>query len=401
MKELLLSYKYKRYFFLLILFTFILILVSPLKSGDFPHYYLQANLIHEIGIFNYISILFNSQVCNYINNDLCDPTRPYFLYFFFTLFIYLIKIIFLSYWENAFILVNLIFTGIIYLKLFNLLKSKIELHLIFSILFLINIEQNIWNLYILGDVFINFLISLLFFSIISSYPNKSINFKSIVFYTFFSFLIFFSKPTGFLIIIFFVFIFIFISIESKINIDNLLFYSLFIISVVFIFLSIIISNLSSINTDWGKSWNLIKFIEDGIIINTDSENKIVKIDMGNNSFGNIFFYFLYKFIYFFKFWKFDLWSFEHNFISIFVSIPLYISFLYSLIFYKNYSLTNKRNIMICSSLIFAVAIFHTLTFIDRAFRFRLPAYTPLYFILALNLNLLHKRFQNKLPFFKK
>ncbi len=395
MKELLLSYKYKRYFFLFILFTFILILISPLKSGDFPHYNLQANLISEVGIFNYINILLNNQTCIYIDNDLCDPNRPYFFYFFFNFFIYLIKSVFLSYWESAFILINLILTGIIYLKLFSLLKNKIELHLIFSILFLINIEQNIWNIYILGDVFINFLISILFFNIITSATNQSMNIRKIIFYILFSFLILFSKPTGFLIIIFFSFILIFKFLDSKINISNLFFYSASIIIILFIVLSLMISNLSFVNNDWRSDWHLLKFIEDGVIINTDTQNKIVKIDMGNNSFDNILFYFLYKFMYFFKFWKFDLWSFEHNFISIFVSIPLYISFLYSLIFYKNYSSVNKKYIIICSSLIFAVAIFHTITFIDRAFRFRLPIYTPLYFILALNLNFLYRRFQIK------
>ena len=130
------------------------------------------------------------------------------------------------------------------------------------------------------------------------------------------------------------------------------------------------------------------------MVDTDKLDKLYIIDMGNNSILDYLYFFIFKFFYIFKFWT-PYWSFKHNIINVFVYVPLYLSFFYSVINFKNFSQVDKKKIILCVTLISSIAIFIALTVLDYSFRLRLALYCPLYFLLILNLNQLKAKMQNR------
>ena len=152
------SKNFDKIIFLIILsaLLFSIFFIGPLVSGDTPHYDNQSKLLLDVGFVEYFKILF-------IGFD-----RPYFLYLGTILYTYFFKFFFGNLWKLFFIGANLTLTFYIFYNLYkNLGKINIS-KILFLLLFFLNIEHIQWNYYILGESIYNFLICLIFFTIIGN-----------------------------------------------------------------------------------------------------------------------------------------------------------------------------------------------------------------------------------------
>jgi len=359
-----------------------LILIEPLSSGDTAHYQNQGNLIIQSGLISYLKNLF------------IEGGRPYYLYFFSILYTAFFKYIFLENWQSFFILSNLILSFIIFYNLLKATNNTLISKFFFFFLFILNIEQNQWNYYILGDVLLNFIFCLIFFIIIKVFSLDLPIKKNLIFLSILSFLAIFTKPTGALILGFLLLCWLFFFIK-RIKSINFFVHILIKIILIFSVMALIFVITSELNLFKIKNYaDIGNLIKSGIVIETGSQDRSVIINMGNKNFYDFLYLLIYKFIYFFKFWDFNFWSLKHNLINFIVFIPLYLSFFIACINFKNFSLKEQNIIIVSVVLIISIGIFHAITVIDFSFRFRLTAYCPLYYLLILNLNSLKKIFLN-------
>ena len=125
---------------LIVISIFLLFYISPLTSGDTPHYDRQSDLLLDVGFINYIKILLST-----------DFDKPFLLYLGTICYTALFKLFFNDLWQHYFISGNLILSLFIFYNLFKNFNDLLLAKLIFTFLFLFNIAQNVWNFYILGD----------------------------------------------------------------------------------------------------------------------------------------------------------------------------------------------------------------------------------------------------------
>ena len=370
------------YFILIFLIILSFFFISPIESGDTPHYDNQSRLLLSLGFKEYFKLITN------------ETARPYYLYLGTIVYASVFKFCFNDLWKIFFIATNLFLSFYIFSRLFKKLSDSIIFKLVFLFLYLFNIEQNQWNFYILGEILYNFLICLMFFKIITNINLEKSPFNNLSFILLISFVLVLTKPSGFFIFIFFISTYMFLYIlKNKINssfLILLLLYVLLIFLSASVFFSFIYNfDLISFNNKFFSQ--LYEIATSGIVIDSGDIKRLHSVEMGEHNFINFISFFIYKFFYFFKFWDLNFWSFKHNLLNFLIFIPLYSSILYSFLKYKEFSLKEKKEIIVCMSMIISIAIFHTLTIIDYSFRFRLAAYCPMYYLLVLNLNYIRNK----------
>lgn len=371
------------YSILIFLSIFLIFYISPLTSGDTPHYDSQSNLLLELGFIDYLKLILSDKF-----------DRPHLLYLGTILYTSLFKLFFNDLWKYFFILGNLILSFYIFYNLFKDLENLIISKLFFIFLFVFNIAQNEWNFYILGETLYYFIICLIFFLIIKNISSYASLKKKIVPILVFSILAIFTKPSGIFLIGFFIMLSIFLLMLKKKNnqIFNYIFLSIFFIFILFsIFFSIIVKNDIYFESKFFS--RLYEIITTGVVIDTDKPDKLLVIDMGDKGILDYLYFFIFKFFYTFNFLT-HYWSLKHNLINFFVYIPLYLSFFYSVINFRNFNQIEKRKIIVCVTLIISLALFCALTILDYSFRLRLIVYCPMYYMLILNLRLFKDKMQN-------
>lgn len=366
---------------------FSIFFIGPLVSGDTPHYDNQSKILLDIGFVEYFKTLF-------IGFD-----RPYFLYLGTILYTYFFKFLFGNLWKLFFIIANLTFTFYIFYNLYkNLSKINIS-KILFLLLFFLNIEHIQWNYYILGESIYNFLICLIFFTIIGNLSKDIPIKKSFLVLFLLGLILIFTKPSGSFVIGFYILASIFLYFLKRKDNKSIFKLILLIKFSIFFLFSLFFSMVNHFDLIFLKNefvLRLLEIINTGVVIDSGRAERLYTIDMGNKSLLNYLNLFIYKFFYFFKFWNFNFWSLKHNLINFLVFLPLYTSIISSYLFFNKFSYKEKKKIIICFSLIISIAIFHALTIIDFSFRFRLPTYCAFYYLLILNLNLL----QNKIFIFQ-
>ena len=377
-------FNYFIYLILIFVSVFLVFYVSPLTSGDTPHYDIQSNILLEQGFIDYLKLILTKEF-----------DKPFLLYLGTIIYTSIFKLFFNDLWKHFFILGNLSLSFYIFVSLFKNLESLKISKLIFIFLFISNIAQNVWNFYILGDTLYYFIICLIFFLIIKNISTDTFLGKKIIPIFILSILAIFTRPSGIFLIGFYTMLSIFFFMfEKKKNYQvlNYIFLSIFFILILF---SIFFSIVSKTDISFESSFfsRVYEIISTGVVIDTDKPDKILIIDIGNGSIFDYLYFFIFKFFYTFNFLT-NYWSFKHNLINFFVYIPLYFSFFYSVINFKNFNYIDKKKIIVCVTLISSVALFCALTVIDYSFRLRLAIYCPIYYMLILNLRLFKSKMQN-------
>lgn len=362
---------------------FLIFYISPLTSGDTPHYDTQSDFLLKLGFIDYLKLILSDEF-----------DRPFLLYLGTICYTALFKLFFNDLWQHFFISGNFILSFYIFYNLFKNLENLIISKIVFIFLFVFNIAQNVWNFYILGDTLYYFIICLIFFSIIKNISTHASLRKKIIPIFVLSILAFCTKPSAIFLIGFFVMLSIFLLMFKKKDnqILNYIFLSIFLIFTLFsIFFSIIVkTEIYFVSETFTR---LYEIITTGVVIDTDKPDKLLVIDMGDQGILDYLYFFIFKFFYTFKFLT-HYWSFNHNLINFFVYVPLYISFFYGVLNFKKFSQIEKKEIIVCVTLISSIALFCSLTILDYSFRLRLALYCPMYYMLILNLKLFKNKMQN-------
>tara|TARA_B100000989_G_scaffold145077_1_gene108137 strand:- start:61381 stop:62565 length:1185 start_codon:yes stop_codon:yes gene_type:complete len=374
------------YLTLIFVSIFLVFYISPLTSGDTLHYDRQSDLLLKVGFIDYFKILLSTEF-----------DKPFLLYLGTISYTALFKLIFKDLWQHFFITGNLILSFYIFYNLFKNFNDLVLAKLFFTFLFLFNIAQNVWNFYILGDTLYYFIISLIFFKILKNLSTNTPLTKDIIVIFVLSIFAIFTRPSGLFIIGFLIMLCIFLYIFEKKNNNSILNYIFIFIFFSFVTFAIFISIIAEKNFIFFESEFFSRIYEittTGVVVDTDKLDKLYIIDMGNNGVLDYLYFFIFKFFYIFKFWT-PYWSFTHNLVNFFIYIPLYLSFFYSVINFKNFSQVEKKKIILCVTLISSIAMFITLTILDYSFRLRLAIYCPMYFLLILNLNQIKAKIRNR------
>jgi len=306
--------------------------------------------------------------------------------YFFTFFVYYLAIIkfFFKEFLEIFIFLNYFFYTLIFfyfLKKVNYLFNikKLFFYFIFFYLFL-NLEQIMWASYVLSDG-INFcLVSFFFFKI---YENLKINDKKINIRLYFLliFCIFF-RASNLPLLGIFLFFFYEKKLKEKIIIKFFLVSGIIISILLFTY---ILYNPNLFNLSSNATVNYYKnYYLNGVIIHDRPWTFLNNI----NSYTDFLLVFLIRFISFFKFWDIKF-SLLHNLFNITFFVPTYLGALHAII-------KDKTSIVkVCSYWILLFAIFHSLILIDYEWRYRLPIFIPLYFLMLISIKNLFKNINFK------
>ena len=186
------SKNFDKIIFLIILSALLFSIFYWTIVSNTPHYDNQSKLLLDVGFVEYFKILF-------IGFD-----RPYFLYLGTILYTYFFKFFFGNLWKLFFIGANLTLTFYIFYNLYkNLGKINIS-KILFLLLFFLNIEHIQWNYYILGESIYNFLICLIFFTIIGNLSKDIPIKKSFLVLFLLGLILIFTKPSGSFVIGFYI-----------------------------------------------------------------------------------------------------------------------------------------------------------------------------------------------------
>lgn len=305
-------------------------------------------------------------------------TIPSFFYTFPVLLIALSKLLFVTEWQNTFMIFNLIivfFSLILFSKSLLLLKVR-PLVISFAILFLtLSIDLLTWPRYVLTDMIFSFLVTFIIYVIIKSIvENKSYYFLLTLLMT----LIFLTRPTSFA----FIFAFIFFVFLLKIQINYSPKVIVLIIFSLFVFTPFILTIFYQLmkfylNTN-SKALLIIDMVQAGMIIHDRPETWIAKPE---NFFEIVSLYFTRLFYFFTPYIKnFSIIHILFNLLQAF--IVLFSIFIW-IFLGKKYDLINKTIMLILLTSIF-VAGFHSFTLIDYDFRYRFPIIMPLMIIFPLS-----------------
>lgn len=370
----------EKYLYLLVFFVFIIVAFYHLNSG----YYMSSDS-YRFSRWADKLIELNFNFFDFYSIEKGDH-RPHL--FFFTipvLSIALCKVFFVSEWQSAFLIINLLmilFSLIIFIN--SLLLVGVKPILIFFSFPLIIISADIltWPRYILSDTIYSFLVMLTVYFITKGIVKNKICFSELLLIIF---LLLGSRPSSVpvvFVIIFFVLISNFqIFLKTK-NILLFLLILIFFIPFIFSFLYLII------NTNFDEIPNLkhiIEMVKNGIIIHDRPETWI---DKPNNFLDIAFLYFL-RFINFFNPYA-STFSIFHIVLNLIQFFAILFSILIWFFVSSCLKIQNKLIFFILMLSIY-VAAFHSFTIIDYDWRFRFPIILPLLMLFPISLSMfLHK-----------
>ena len=283
-------------------------------------------------------------------------------------------------WYLIFVGINLSLFFLSYFILKNFLIKKIAyqekyffLNIILIFIYFSNYENYFYTRFILSDCFFSFFTLLLFLNLNSGRRNNINN----LFIFFIAILIFFINPKFIAILFYLIFYFL---IKLLIIKNRLIDKKNLGISLIFFYLfgqllwSILYANYDFINYLKGDIFLEIKnFYLDGTII-----YKRTNIDylLNEISIIKIFYLGVLRSISFFQFWSIE-WDLKHNLVNTISIMPLYLSNIFNIYNFKNYTKINKKIIISVIAMTLALTVMASITAVDYDWRYRYPLYTIL------------------------
>lgn len=326
----------------------------------------------------------------YIQNTFGNPN---FIYTIPVFLIALIKLLFGTAWQYAFMIFNLtlvFFSLIIYSKILLLLNIRLLIISITMPLLALSVDLLIWPRYILTDTVFSFLILFTIYFIIKNIVNKKLSFFSIIFLII---LMFLTRPTS----LPYIFAIIFFITILKFNINftpklSLLFIFLLFILTPFIF-AILYQLMKNHLNEISQVKILIAWVEAGQIIHDRPETWVKNPD---TFFDLVYLYFV-RIIFFFKPY-FESFSKIHNILNVFQAFIVLLSISLWFFLGQKYNSINKT-ITLILFISFSVAAFHAFTIIDYDWRYRYPVIMPLLIIFPISIEIyLRNVCNNKLKY---
>ena len=101
-------FNYFIYLILIFVSVFLVFYVSPLTSGDTPHYDIQSNILLEQGFIDYLKLILTKEF-----------DKPFLLYLGTIIYTSIFKLFFNDLWKHFFILGNLSLSFYIFVSLFK------------------------------------------------------------------------------------------------------------------------------------------------------------------------------------------------------------------------------------------------------------------------------------------
>ena len=359
-----------------VLFFFLIIAYFNLNSG-----YIESSDSHRFSRWADSLIEFKFNVIDFYKIEKSDH-RPHL--FFFTvpvLLISLCKVIFLNYWQLAFLILNLVFIyfSIIYFTK-SLLLIGVRPNLIFISLPLIvlSVDVLVWPKYILSDSSYAFLVFLANYFIVKSIYKDKFLYKKI---SFIIFLLLASRPTSIPIIyaiLFFMMIYKLQIFSLHRNILLLIFFLFFSTPVILgIFYQLIDLNFNQIP----KVDFLTTMVKKGMIIHDRPETWVDIPD----SFSDIIYIYFLRFVNFFNPYA-ETFSIVHILLNV---LQIFLIILSILIWFISGNIIKSYNKIFLFVIIlsFSVAAFHSFTLIDYDWRYRFPIILPLLTLFPLSLEI--------------
>ncbi len=366
----------KKNLYFSVLFFFLIIAYYNLNSG-----YIESSDSHRFSRWadSLIELKFN--VFDFYKIEKADH-RPHL--FFFTvpvLLISLCKVIFLNYWQLAFVILNLVF---IYFALIYFIKSLLLIGVRPNLIFIslpaivLSVDILIWPKYILSDSSYAFLVFLANYFIVKSIYKDKFLYKEI---SLIIFLLLASRPTSIPIIyaiLFFIMIYKFQIFSVHKNILLFIIFLFFSTPIILsVFYQLIDFNLNHIP----KVEFLTSMVKKGMIIHDRPETWV---DVPNSFLDILYIYFL-RFISFFNPYA-ETFSIVHILLNVFQTFLIILSILIWFTFGNIIKSFNKIFLFVII-LSFSVAAFHSFTLIDYDWRYRFPLILPLLTLFPLSLEM--------------
>ena len=375
----------EKHLYLLVFLSFIIISCYHLSSGLY-----MSSDSYRFSEWADRLLEFNFNFFDFFSIDK-DFHRPHLFFFSLpVLLIALCKVFFISDWQFAFFLLNLLllfFSLIIFVKCLLLIKIRPVIIALTLPLIIISVDLLIWPRYILSDMIYSFLVVLAIFFIIKGIIKKKICFLELILITFF---LLASRPSSIPVI----FAIIFFIITSKYQIFlkpkkilQFLLMSIFLMPFVFGLIYLLIEFNFSENDKLGY---LINMVKKGMIIHDRPETWV---NAPTNFIDVVYVYFL-RLLNFFNPYA-DSFSIIHVIFNLIQLCAVVISILVWLLLGFNEKDQNKIFFFIIV-LSFSVAAFHSFTIIDYDWRYRFPIILPLVMLFPISLSMfLNKKIKFK------
>ena len=342
--------------------------IGYIMSGDSKSYSEWAEILIKLNfnLYNY-----------YSQNTFINPN---YIYTIPVLVIALLKILFGTEWQMAFLYFNLtliIFSIIIFTKCLLLLKVRpLIISLAFPMLTL-SVDLLIWPRYMLTDMIFSFLVLLLILIMIKDIVSKELSYFSLLLMIV---MIFLTRPTS----IPFIFAIIFF-----IGLTKIIYSSKFIIKFIltlilfvpFIF-AIIFQLMETHMPDVPQIILLSEMVNVGMVIHDRPETWI---GVPKSFFDLAYLYFI-RFVFFFTPYA-TSFSSIHIILNILQTLVIFFSIFIFLFFRTNIETMNKSVILILI-ISLCVAFFHSFTLIDYDWRYRFPIIMPLIMIFPISFEII-------------
>jgi len=342
--------------------------IGYIMSGDSKSYSEWADILIKLNfnLYNY-----------YSQNTFINPN---YIYTIPVLVIALLKILFGTEWQMAFLYFNLtliIFSIIIFTKCLLLLKVRpLIISLAFPMLTL-SVDLLIWPRYMLTDMIFSFLVLLLILIMIKDIVSKELSYFSLLLMIV---MIFLTRPTS----IPFIFAIIFF-----IGLTKIIYSSKFIIKFIltlilfvpFIF-AIIFQLMETHMPDVPQIILLSEMVNVGMVIHDRPETWI---GVPKSFFDLAYLYFI-RFVFFFTPYA-TSFSSIHIILNILQTLVIFFSIFIFLFFRTNIETMNKSVILILI-ISLCVAFFHSFTLIDYDWRYRFPIIMPLIMIFPISFEII-------------
>lgn len=320
----------------------------------------------------------------YLQNTFINPN---YLYTTPVLIIAFIKVLFGAEWQYFFMYFNL---GLVFFSIFIFSKSLILINvrpLIISLtlsLIMLSADLLTWPRYILTDMIFSFLIILLIFVIIKNIVEKKFNYLLLLFLLI---LIYLTRPTSFPYI-FAILTFVGLSkVKFKFSKNLILISILAIIASAPFLFSTIYYSMKIFLTENPQSLFLTKMVEQGMIIHDRPETWI----KFSNTFLDVAYLYFLRFIYFFNPYS-ESFSKVHIILNIFQTLLIFCS-LCVLVFLKTEIKSMHKCTLLVVMISLSVAFFHSFTLIDFDWRYRFPIIIPMLMIVPISLEIILKKFK--------
>lgn len=365
--------KIKNIFFVLIIFAFLLFFsILTFYSG----YFISPD---GLGFIGWSDLLLNDY-SQYFNQE-GKKGQVSIFYFTTVLIISSLRYFFESDWFFFFISINLsIYFFIYFLIIYSLYRIHYNffIFLIITILFFTNFEQYLWVKFILSD-YIHYFLSSCFIFFFLNFKNIDNSKKNIFIACIILILAVFTRP---IFPVYFIFLLSFLFLQYlpykihkfdswTINIILLFFFTLLIIfNIGFLF----IKNYNFLNI--GYLEHIYNLFLNGIVINDRPHTYLSFIEL---NFINMMIIELVRFFYYFVFWD-QLYSLKHNILNSLTFTVMYFFALLAIIRINTFLIYDRKNIIFLFLFILTFAFFHSITWIEYDWRYRLPIYFPLFLL---------------------